>query len=198
MKQVLGANQAGHPRTDREQTDDVADLVRRAAKRERTAWDALVDRYVALVWAQARAYGLSENDCLDVVQTTWLRLLEHIDRITDPSRVGGWLATTARRESLQILAKERRLLPVADFDAFDAADRCVGGPDERLLAEERAMEIRHAVQALPPRWQALVSLLVSDPPKTYQEIGRDLSLPVGSIGPTRGRCMRRLRDLVEV
>jgi len=176
---------------------EVANLVRRAAAGDRAAWDALVAKYVSLVWAVALQHGIGESDAADVAQSTWLRLLEHIDEIRDPARIGAWLATTARRESLRVVAMRRRLVLEGDPDAFDGPDRLLAPADEGMLAEERRQGVRQALSSLPPAWQSLVHLLVADPPMSYEEIGQELGLPVGSIGPTRGRCMTRMRIALE-
>jgi RNA polymerase sigma factor (sigma-70 family) len=176
---------------------EVANIVRWAASGERGAWDALVSRYVALVWAVALQHGLSEADAADVAQSTWLRLLEHIDDIRDPSRIGAWLATTARRECLRVIAMRRRLVLEGDHDNFDGPDLLLPETDERLLSEELGRDVRQALGQLPPSWQALIRLLMVDPPLSYQQIGEQLDLPVGSIGPTRGRCISRMRASLE-
>jgi RNA polymerase sigma factor (sigma-70 family) len=175
-----------------------SDLVRHAAEGHRWAWEGLVAQYSRLIWAMTRDFKLPENDAADVVQVTWLRLLEHIDRIEHPDRIGSWLATTARHECLRHLAAGRRVLLVHDDD--DAmVDPVFHQPevDERLLADERAQAVREALSMLPSRWQRLVELLLmSDPPISYLEISDQLGLPIGSIGPTRGRCLERLRELI--
>ena len=173
-----------------------AALVRAAAAGDSKAWDALVSRYVALLWSIAFRHGLSENDAADVVQNTWLRLFEHIDDVREPARVGSWLATTAQRESLRIVAQHQRTVPSDDEATFDGADRLQAPLDEGLLARELASQAQAALETLPPTWRALVVALTQDPPLSYEEIVADLGVPIGSIGPTRGRCVRRLRELV--
>jgi len=186
------------PEAKPEATDDpVVGLVRAAAAGDDRAWDALVGRYVALLWAIAFRHGLNESDAADVVQTTWLRLLEHIDEVRDPARVGSWLATTAQREALRCVARNRRLVPHADDAAFDTPDRLLPPVDEALLVREQAAAAREALDALPATWRSLVELLTRDPHLTYEEISADLGLPVGSIGPTRGRCAKRMRAIVD-
>jgi RNA polymerase sigma factor (sigma-70 family) len=182
---------------------DVNHLVRRAAEGHRWAWELLVAQYSRLIWAMTRDFKLAESDAADVVQATWLRLLEHIDRIEHPDRIGSWLATTARHECLRHLAARRRVVLAGDDDdTLDAlaslADAVSQQPevDERLLADERAQAVREALSLLPGRWQRLLELLMSDPPVSYLEISNQLGLPVGSIGPTRGRCLERLRELL--
>lgn len=172
-------------------------LVRAAAAGDRVAWDAIVRRYVALLWAVALRHGLNESDAGDVVQTTWLRLLEHIDDIRQPARLGSWLATTAQREALRCIAHRRRNVLGDDAVTDDGPDRLLAPPDERLITHEMAVAARSAMDSLPATWRSLVELLVSESPPSYEEIGADLGLPIGSIGPTRGRCVRRLRAAVE-
>jgi RNA polymerase sigma factor (sigma-70 family) len=177
--------------------DAVIGLVRAAAEGDHSAWDSLVERYVALLWAIALRHGLNETDAADVVQTTWLRLLEHIDEVRDPARVGSWLATTAQREALGCVARSRRLVPSGDDTAFDAPDRLLPPVDEAMLVREQAAAARVALDTLPPTWRSLLELLTQDPPLTYEEISADLGLPIGSIGPTRGRSVRRMRAIVD-
>jgi RNA polymerase sigma factor (sigma-70 family) len=171
-------------------------LVRAAAAGDARAWNTLVGRYVALLWSIALRHGLNESDAADVVQNTWLRLFEHIDDIREPARVGAWLATTAQREALRIVAQRQRTVPSDDEATFDGADRLQAPLDEGLLAQELAAEAVAALDELPPTWRALVVALTQDPPLTYEEIVADLGVPIGSIGPTRGRSVRRLRELV--
>jgi RNA polymerase sigma factor (sigma-70 family) len=176
--------------------DENCALVRAAAAGDSRAWDALVARYVALLWSIAFRHGLNESDAGDVVQNTWLRLFEHIDDLREPARVGSWLATTAQRESLRIVAQHQRTVPSDDEATFDGADRLQAPVDEALLSRELVGQAQAALDTLPPTWRALVVALTQDPPLTYEEIVADLGVPIGSIGPTRGRSVRRLRELV--
>jgi RNA polymerase sigma factor (sigma-70 family) len=177
---------------------DVASLVRQAAAGDKSAWERLVDQYSRLIWAMTRDFRLAEIDAADVVQTTWLRLLEHIGRIEHPERIGSWLATTARHECLRHLAASKRVLLVEDDDAtFGHFWEWQPDVDERILAEERAQEVREAVSTLPVRSQQLLGLLMADPPASYDVISDQLGLPIGSIGPTRGRCLERLRLILQ-
>lgn len=176
---------------------DVAVLVRRAAAGDRVAWERLVDQYGRLIWAMTRDFRLPESDAADVFQATWLRLLEHIDRLQYPERVGSWIATTARHECLRMVAARKKVVLVQDDSSLSAAFGHGPEADERLLAEERAVAVRDALSRLPWRWQRLLELLMADPPASYAEISDQLGLPVGSIGPTRGRCLARLKVLLE-
>jgi len=181
---------------------DVADLdatrlVRRAAKGDPQAWQGLVDRYGRLLWSITRDFKLFESDAADVFQTTWMRLIEHIDRIDHPDRVGSWLAATARNECLRSLAARKRVVLAHENDPFDGPAEHEPEIDEALLAAERAEVVREAMTHLPRRWQRLMEMLMADPPASYAEISDELGLPVGSIGPTRGRCLARLRVMLE-
>jgi RNA polymerase sigma factor (sigma-70 family) len=179
-------------------TLDIALLVQRAACGDKRAWERLVDQYARLIWAMTRDFKLAESDAADVFQATWLRLLEHIDRLEHPARVGSWLAATARRECLRSLAARKRVMLVHDDDALKVgAAAHEPEVDERLLAAERDQTVRDALSRLPWRWRRLVELLMADPPASYAEISEQLGLPVGSIGPTRGRCLARLRVLLQ-
>ena len=176
---------------------DVAEFVRRAADGDRQAWECLVDQFARLIWSITADFKLVESDAADVAQTTWLRLLEHIDRIEYPDRVGSWLAATARNECLRSLAARKRV--VLSDDDTELAGAVPHGPeiDERLLADERAQTVRDAMSRLPRRWQRLLEMLMADPPASYADISDELELPIGSIGPTRGRCLARLRVLLQ-
>jgi RNA polymerase sigma factor (sigma-70 family) len=177
--------------------EEVTALVEAARAGDRRAWDDLFNRYVSLLWSIALRHGLHENDSADVVQSTWLRLLEHIHDIRDSARIGAWLATTAQREALRCVAQRRRLVLSDDDGMFDGPDRLLAPVDEAMIAREQAVVAMAALAALPPAWRSLVELLTQDPPLTYEEIGADLGLPVGSIGPTRARCVRRMRAAIQ-
>lgn len=175
------------------QTSDVARLVRRAADGDRQAWERLVDQFARLIWSITGEFRLAESDAADVAQTTWLRLLEHIDRIQYPDRVGSWLAATARNECLRNIAAHKRVVLGHDNADLDNAVAQEPDIDARLLADEQAQVVQEAMSCLPRRWQRLLELLMADPPASYAEISDQLGLPIGSIGPTRGRCLERLR-----
>ncbi len=174
---------------------DPGALVRAAASGDERAWYALVARFEKLVWSIARQYRLSTDDAGEVSQTTWLRLAEHIDRLQDPSKVGSWLATTARHESLRVLRCADRHVPMGD-DLPEPGGECPA-IDDALLRSERDRALWGAFALLPSRDQALLRMLVSDPMPSYEEIAAAMDMPVGSIGPTRARCLERLRRAAE-
>ena len=176
---------------------DVTRLVKQAGAGDTRAWEKLIDKYGRLIWSITLDFKLRESDAADVVQTTWMRLVEHIDRIEHADRVGSWLAATARNECLRCLASHKRLVLATEDTEFDRPAEHTPEVDEALLAGERAQSVREAVAHLPHLWQRLMNMLMSDPPASYAEISDELGLPVGSIGPTRGRCLARLRVLLE-
>ena len=176
---------------------DIAKLVKHAIAGHTWAWERLIDKHGRLIWSITREFKLAESDASDVFQTTWMRLIEHIDRLDRPDRVGSWLAATARNECLRCLASHKRLVLAPEEMAFDGPATHEPEVDEALLADERAQIVREAMDHLPPRWQRLLELLMADPPASYAEISDELGLPVGSIGPTRGRCLARLRVLLD-
>ena len=172
---------------------DDADLLEAAAKGDQLAWDALVGRYGSRVWAVSRAHRLSTADAEDVFQVTFLRLVTHIATIRDPSRVGAWLATTARHECLRVLRRAGRTVPSADETVLDPPDPLVPALDAALLADERESALLSALNRISEPCQRLLRVLMADPEPTYEEVSRALDMPIGSIGPTRGRCLKHLR-----
>jgi RNA polymerase sigma factor (sigma-70 family) len=172
--------------------------LRAAAAGDSRAWDSIVGDYEQMVEGVARGSGLRAADVGDAVQTTWLRLLENIDRIEHPERLGGWLATTTRRECLRLAIRNQRAVPVALGDGV-LADRLSEDPElvEQLVALERQAAVRAAIATLPPSSQALLELLMADPPLSYAEINSRLDVPIGSIGPTRGRLLKKLAQQLE-
>jgi RNA polymerase sigma factor (sigma-70 family) len=165
-----------------------------AGRGDEDAWRRLVGRFAGLVWAVARGYRLSDADAQDVSQTTWLRLAEHLDRIRDPERLGTWLATTAGRESLRLLKRRRRELPVGEHEDLEPVGAEVARPEARLEARERSAALWQAFRSLSERCYRLLRLLLADPPPSYEEVGAALGMKIGSIGPTRARCLADLRE----
>lgn len=172
-----------------------ATLLARAAQGDQRAWNELVDEHSRLLWAVARSFRLDAADANDVVQTTWLRLLEHLDRIEDPSRLVGWLVTTARREAMRVLRRSGRERPVVEDTVLDRPD---DGPpvDSRILQDERNRALWDAFSRLNEKCRQLLRVAVTHP-QAYDEISDALGMPIGSIGPTRRRCLTQLRALLE-
>jgi RNA polymerase sigma factor (sigma-70 family) len=176
--------------------DPTAELVRQARGGDQRAWQVLVDRYARLVWSICRDHRLAAADAADVSQTVWLRLVEHLPELREPSALPSWLVTTARRECLRVIATTSRrweLGQPTDPDRLELADEHTPEVDEALLADERAFALRAGFAQLPPACQELLRRLALDPPQSYKQISLQLGLPVGSIGPSRARCLNRLR-----
>jgi RNA polymerase sigma factor (sigma-70 family) len=165
-----------------------------AAGRDEAAWTSLIRRFSRAVRGVARAQRLSAHDADDIEQTTWLRLLEHIHQINQPVAVGAWLRTTARREGLKALQAGMREQPT-DHELHSTPNDMVdeGALDQRLRRAERSGAVLAALQALPQRERMMMAMLFAEPALSYAEIADALDMPVGSIGPTRARCLERLR-----
>jgi RNA polymerase sigma factor (sigma-70 family) len=177
-------------------TELVAKLVDAAARGDQRAWNRLIDAFGPMIWSVARAHRLRDADAADVAQATWVALLEHLSDIRDPARVGAWLATTARRECLRILrVGERRVLYGDDCPEHESSDP---GPGDMLLLSERDSALWRSFSRLRPSDQALLRILMADPRPAYEEISAALDIPIGSIGPTRGRALARLREELEI
>jgi DNA-directed RNA polymerase specialized sigma24 family protein len=149
----------------------VNDLVTRAGNGDKQAWDTLVERYAPLIWSICRRHRLSSADADDVGQRVWLQLVSQLDKIRDPAALPGWLATATQRECGQQTEMA----------------------EQELLTGERHAALREAFTRLPPCCQRLIAVLMEDPPVPYAQISARLGIPIGSIGPSRRRCLDRLR-----
>lgn len=179
--------------------DFLTRLVRAAARGDEQAWKQLIDRFASLVWSICRAYRLTDEDAADVMQLTWLHLLEHLDQIRDPQRLPGWLATTCRRECQALLRRSRPSVNVE----HDDMDRLIGGgspADEPFLTAEAHAALWQAFQLLSKWCQRVLRELIvdaDDGPPSYRLAADKLQVPVGSLGPTRKRCLEQLRNLID-
>jgi RNA polymerase sigma factor (sigma-70 family) len=154
------------------------------------AWGVLVEGHATLVWKVVRCFGLSKEASWDAYQSTWLRAVERLDTLRDPERFPGWLATIARREALGVIRTRNKLVPTADLTEPTADDP---PPDDRPQRHELQQAVREGFARLPRECQDLLRLLSADPPVPYKEIEQLLDMPRGSIGPTRSRCLEKLR-----
>ncbi len=179
--------------TPAEVPDSVATLLLRIREGDTAAWDEIFRRYNKLVSSTVRAFRLQEADALDAVQMTWLRLAENAHRVQFPERLGGWLATTARRECLHILRQVRPTPGLIDITPDMVADPSVG-PEQYVIEADTAQTLRKLVAELSPRRRALVRMLFTDHPRSYAEVAQTAGIPAGGIGPTRARALRQLRD----
>lgn len=182
-----------------------AELVLRCRSGSEAAWGVLVRRFQRLVYTVPRRAGLPEAQAADVFQTVFARLVEHLDRLADPSRVQAWLVTTAKRESLRLLEQSRRVVDLAPAgsdgdDGTDPIDRLASDtplPESVLSDLQQQDRLRRAVELLDERTRRFVELLfLQDEPLPYSEIAARLGIAEGSIGPTRARCLAKLRELL--
>ncbi len=170
------------------------DLVTRARNGDQQAWNALVERYAPLIWSICRRYRLAGADADDVGQSVWLRLVDHLGDLRDPAALPGWLATTTQRECLRALrAAQRPPAAASMIDAENIPDQHTQIAEQEVLRAEQHAALHEALTHLPARCQQLIALLTQDPPVPYAQISATLGIPVGSIGPTRNRCLAKLR-----
>jgi RNA polymerase sigma factor (sigma-70 family) len=163
-------------------TEPAEDLVDRARAGDRAALDRLVEQYTPLVWHVARSHALSREQAEDVVQDTWLAFLSRLPETQSLAELAAWLTTTARREALRIVERSR----------MDSQER---SPEHEL--SERDALLWRAMQQLPKRCRELITIMIGSANQSYHDVATALSMPVGSIGPTRARCLKRLRELIE-
>ncbi len=166
------------------------ELLALAAEGDQDAWNALVDRFSQMVWSVARGFRLDDATAKDVSQTVWLKLVENCHRITDPERLPGWLATTCRREALRVKGIRDRTIPT-DFE-YDIEDPSPSF-EALMVEDEEAREVVTAFRTLSDECQTLLRLLTVEPALSYEEISEQVGRPVGSLGPTRSRCLERLK-----
>jgi RNA polymerase sigma factor (sigma-70 family) len=172
----------------------VTDLVTGARKGDQQAWDALVERYSPLIWSICRRYRLSDADGEDVCQAVWIGLVDQLDNLRDPAALPGWLSTTTRHECSRVRrATCRHSAAEQPLDFENIPDQLTETADHELLVAERNATLREAFTRLPPGCQRLLALLIADPPTPYAEISGRLGMSVGSVGPSRRRCLDRLR-----
>lgn len=175
----------------------LTDLVEAAAAGDQQAWDAIVERFSRLLWSVGRSFRLGEDDAADVVQTTWLKLLENLGRIQEPEALPGWLATTARREALRVAQRRGRDVTVRDDDlGVGLVDQAAVELDLALLESERDAALWSGFTQLSERCQHLLRVLMACDRPAYTEVAGSLGMPIGSIGPTRMRCLGRLEKIL--
>ena len=173
----------------------IAGMVDEARQGSMDALGQLVTELSPLLWHTARAAGLSSDDAQDVVQTVWMRLLSHLDGIRTSAALTGWLVVTTRREAWRVSAAGRRQLP-ADHEWFSVLPDARPGSDEQVILDDQRRELWVAIGQLPQRCQELLRIIAFVPRPDYQVVAAELGMAVGSIGPTRGRCLAKLRALL--
>lgn len=181
-----------HDRAD----SSFADLVASALDGRRDAWETLVDRLQNVAWHAISGFSLASEDRQDAFSATFFRLFERLHTIREPEKLPGWVATTARNEVHVLLRARRRQVPSELDDA--AVPAVTVELDEDLVRDERTRALRLALARLPEQCRQLLHLLMVDPPMGYAEISEVLGIPHGSLGPTRQRCLARLRATPEL
>lgn len=203
---VAGHSTVGHSSADHSMADhsmaehsmaehSIAELLVGIGDRDESSWSEIIHRFEPMLLARARRYQLQQSDVLDVVQTTWLRLAENWHRVENPDRLGGWLATTLHRECLRILRARRAI--ASDDGLVERATDPTTGPEQRLVAAETAAAVRRLVEGLHARHRELLDALFDGDDRPYADLSARMAIPIGSIGPTRARCLRRLRVQIE-
>lgn len=186
-------------------TTEDATLILACRRGDSEAWATLVTRYQKLIYAIPRRAGLDEDQCADIFQQTFQTLFEHLARIDQPERVRAWLVTTARRATERLQERNARWQPLpdplaAEGDGASAPDLLdpTPLPEAMLVQLEEQHIVRTAVAALEDRCRQLLTLLFYDPePPPYSEIATRIGIPAGSIGPTRNRCLQKLRTVLQ-
>jgi RNA polymerase sigma factor (sigma-70 family) len=170
------------------------ELVEACRAGDERAWAELVNTCTPLVLAVARSFGLRGADCEDVSQMTWARVYENIHSLREAAKISTWIVTTARRESMRLMARTDRQVPAGDGAAFgDAADP-TATPEELAIARVDDMLASSAFRLLPGQHQKLLGMLIAEPPMSYDQISDALAIPRGSIGPTRARILHSMRQ----
>jgi RNA polymerase sigma factor (sigma-70 family) len=174
----------------------LAACLERARAGDRAALDEVVRELNPLLWHVARAQGLGTEEAADVVQTSWLELLRRLDGIRSPQALTAWLVTTTRREAWRVRERSRRQAP-AGAATLDATADPDPEPPERLLAGERDRALWRHFRRLSPRCRELLRIVAQVDRPDYTRVAEALGMPRGSIGPTRGRCLAKLRAMLE-
>lgn len=171
---------------------DTAALLTRAANGDSSAFEELVSAYQRLVWAIVRSFGMSTADGEDVVQGVWLAFVQHLGSIREPDRLAAWIATTCRRECIAVQKRSSRTQRF-DLEALDRVIAPTAPNDAALVRDERSRAVAEAMADLDDRCRQLITLLGTDPPIGYADIAVLMDMPVGAIGPTRQRCLDKMR-----
>ena len=173
----------------------IADLAEAARSGSDAALGQIVTELSPMLWHVARATGLAVEDAEDVLQTVWSRLLAHLDSIHDSTAVIGWLVVTTRREAWRVRAAARKQLP-ADHEWLSELPDLAPGSEELIMIDDQRRALWVAIGQLSRRCQELLRIVAFVPRPDYQALAAQLGMPTGSIGPTRGRCLAKLRVLL--
>ena len=167
-------------------------LLRAAQEGGEEAFDQIVTELTPTLWHVARASGLNRPDAEDVVQTAWLSLVSHLDTIRTPAALKSWLLTTTKREAWRVKAVDRRTRP-ADDEWLTAIPDPGTAAEEYVIIKDEQRALLAAFAALPQRCQELLRMVAFEARPDYDVIAASVGMPRGSVGPTRGRCLDKLR-----
>ena len=173
--------------------EQAAELFGRWREGVSRAMDDLVRLMTPVLWHVVRAYGLDHGLAQDVVQTTWLTLVRRHDSITEPRAVSGWLTTCARREAWRVSRVQRRADPT-EADHLEPHLPAQESAEDKAARSDESDRLWKAVRTLDERCQRLLRIVAFEERPDYARIAQDLSMPIGSIGPTRQRCLGKLRS----
>jgi RNA polymerase sigma factor (sigma-70 family) len=182
-------------RTDRDRNPRMADRLDAARGGNDDALGQITAELTPMLWHVARAAGLGTDDAEDVVQTVWERLLSHLADIRVPQALVSWLVMTAKHEAWRMRSSGRRQLP-ADQEWLTALPDRAPGTEEQIVIDEQYRALWRAVGQLSAPCQELLRIVAFVPRPDYQSVSTALGMPVGSIGPTRGRCLEKIRVLL--
>ena len=172
---------------------ELVGMIRAGGSGREAAWTDLLRRYTPKMYAVARSFDIDQQTAEDLVQTAWLRFLERSGQLRDESSVGPWLCMVVRNEARRLVTR-RRTIPTAE--GWDQRAAEIESPAAGLVATEQAKALRSAFAKLGEDCRRLLSLVLADPPLSYDEIAVALDRPRGSLGPSRQRCLDHLRRLL--
>ena len=173
-------------------------LVRECRTGNQAAWSALIEKYKNLIFSIPIRFGLPREDAADVFQAVCVDLLSSLPQLREPKAIAKWLMQTSFHKCLRW--KKDRLHLVDDLEVLEGERNASTDelPEEMLYQVQREQSVREALAALPPRCGRMVNMLFfDDPPRPYQEVAQQLGIASGSIGFVRGRCLKKLRQLLE-
>jgi RNA polymerase sigma factor (sigma-70 family) len=173
----------------------IASMLSAAREGSEDALADIVTELTPMLWQVARATGLSTPEAEDVLQTVWTRLVSHLDGIRDARAVIPWLVVTTRREAWRQRAADRRQLP-AEASWFAALPDAGPGSEDQVIIDDQRRALWAAISQLSPRCQELLRIVAFVPRPDYEAVAAELGIPRGSVGPTRGRCLDKLRVLL--
>jgi RNA polymerase sigma factor (sigma-70 family) len=193
---VVDRRPVAAPASQPDRSARIAVLVSAARDGSDDALGQIVTELSPLLWQIARAAGLSSGDAEDVLQTVWMRLLAHLDGIRTPAALTSWLVVTTKREAWRVRGAGRRQVPADQEWLAALPDQEAGSEEQAIMGDERRV-LWAAIAQLSPRCQALLRIIAFTPRPDYQVVAAELGMPLGSVGPTRGRCLAKLRALLD-